>query len=176
MALKDHYAFKFVHGSRFRGKSKDKLFVLKMFVDLPHSGVKLVKRMQVGGDMENSWIMFDHIKRLKDWSTMTCHMYDSRYYKPLTIACCNMQSKDGAAQVLFWENMNSVMVENGVPNINFKGFMVDSAQANWNAVKAIYKDGDPSLSMVAREHTCLFHWYASLDKVTQKYIKPSIQF
>jgi hypothetical protein len=32
-----------------------------MSVDLPGSGVELVKRMQVGGDMENSWIMFDHV-------------------------------------------------------------------------------------------------------------------
>ena len=38
-----HYAFKFVHGSRFPGQSKDKVFVFKMFVDLPSSGVKLVK-------------------------------------------------------------------------------------------------------------------------------------
>ena len=30
--------------------------------------------------------------------------------------------------------------------------------------------------MVARERTCLFHWYASLDKVTKKYIKLSLQF
>jgi hypothetical protein len=43
-------------------------------------------------------------------------------------------------------------------------------------VKAIYGDGDPSLPMVARERTCLFHWSASLDKVTHKYIKPSLQF
>jgi hypothetical protein len=62
--------------------------------------------------------------------------------------------------------------ENGVLNINFKGFMADSAQANWNVVRAIYEDGDPSLPMVARERICLFHWSASLDKVTQKYIRP----
>jgi hypothetical protein len=68
MALKDHSAFKFVHGSRFPRQSKDKMFVFKMSVDLPGTGVELVKRMQVGGDMENSWIMFDHVKRLKDWS------------------------------------------------------------------------------------------------------------
>jgi hypothetical protein len=54
--------------------------------------------------------------------------------------------------------------------------MADSAQTNWNAVRAIYEDGDPSIPMVAREHTCLFHWSASLNKVTQKYIKPSLQF
>ena len=40
----------------------------------------------------------------------------------------------------------------------------------------IYGDSDLSLSIVARERTCLFHWSASLDKVTQKYIKPSLQF
>jgi hypothetical protein len=54
MALKDHFAFKIVHSSRFPGQSKDKVFVFKMSVDLPGSGVELVKRMQIGGDMDNS--------------------------------------------------------------------------------------------------------------------------
>ena len=67
------------------------------------------------------------------------------------------------------------MAKNSVPNINVKGFMANSAQANWNAVRAIYKDGHPS-PMVAHKHTCLFHWSASLDEVIQKYIKPSLQF
>ena len=40
--------------------------------------------------------MFDHVKCLKDWTTLTCHMYDIKYYKALTIVCCDMQSKDGA--------------------------------------------------------------------------------
>ena len=35
MALKDHYAFKFVHGSRFPRHSKHKVLVFMMFVDLP---------------------------------------------------------------------------------------------------------------------------------------------
>ena len=80
--------------------------------------------------MENSWIMFDHVKRLKYWTTMTCHVYDNRYCKVLTIACCDMQSEDGATQILLWENLNYVMAENGLPNVNFKGFKADSAQAN----------------------------------------------
>jgi len=87
-----------------------------------------------------------------------------------------MQSEDGAAQTLFWENLNTVMAENGVLTVNFKGFMADSAQANWNAVRKIYGGGDPSLPMVGRERTCLFHWSQNLDKVTQKYIKASLQF
>ena len=97
-------------------------------------------------------------------------MYDSRYCKVLTIAYCDMQFEDGTTQTLFWKNLDVVIVENGVSKVNFKGFMIDNAQVNWNAVRMIYGDGDPTLSMVARERT------ASLDKVTQKYIKPSLQF
>ena len=35
--------------SRFPGQSKDKVFIFKMFVDLPGNGVELVKKMQVRG-------------------------------------------------------------------------------------------------------------------------------
>ena len=117
--------------------------------------------------MENSWIMFDHVKRVKDWITIACHVYDSRYCKILTIACCDMQSEDDTTQTFFWNNLNVVMAKNSVSKVNFKGFKADNAQVNWNAVRMVYGDGDPTLRMVAREHTCLLHWYASLDKVTQ---------
>jgi hypothetical protein len=60
MALKNHSSFKYVHNSTYSKQSKDKIFVFKMSIDLPGSGVDLGKRMQVGGDMENSWIMFCH--------------------------------------------------------------------------------------------------------------------
>ena len=80
------------------------------------------------------------------------------------------------AQTLFWENLNYVMAENGVPNVNFKGFMTDNAQVSWNAVRKIYRDGEPRLPIVDHEHTCLFYWSVSLDKVTDKYINPSLQF
>ena len=49
MALKDHSTFKFVHGSWFPGQSRDIVFVFKMSIDLPSSGVELIKRMQVRG-------------------------------------------------------------------------------------------------------------------------------
>ena len=49
MALKNHFAIMFVHDSRFPGQKKNKGFVFKMFVDLPGSVVKLVKKMQFGG-------------------------------------------------------------------------------------------------------------------------------
>ena len=36
------------------------------------------------------------------------------------------------------------------------GFMAYNAQGNWNAVRMIYRDGDPILPMVACERTCFF--------------------
>ena len=176
MAFKDHSSFKYFHASRFPRQSKDKVFVFKMSIDLPRSGVDLVKRMQEGGDMENSWIMFDHVKRLKDWTTLACHVYDSKYCKVLTITCCDMQYEDDATQTLFWENLNIVMAENEVSTVNFKVLMADNVQANWNAVRKIYGEGDPSVPMVGRARTCLFHWSQKLDKVMQNYIKAALQF
>ena len=59
------------------------------------------------------------------------------------------------------------MAENDIPNVKFKRFMANNTQANLNVVRMIYKNGDPSLPMVACERTCLLYWSASLDKVTQ---------
>ena len=93
--------------------------------------------------MEISCIMFDHVKNLKDRTTTVCCVYDSRYCKVLIIACRDIQSEDGVTQIFFWKNLKSVMAKNCVPNVNFKGFMADSAKTIWNAVKMIYGDGDP---------------------------------
>ena len=106
---------------------------------------------------------------------MMCHVYDNKHCKVLTITCCDVQSEDARAQTIFWENLNVVMLENGIPNVNFKGFMVDSAHANWIAVRKNYGDGDPSIPLEGHERTCLFHWSAKLDKITQKHILPSLQ-
>ena len=80
-----------------------------------------------------------------------------KYCKVFTIACCDMQFEDGATQTLLWDNSNFVMVENGVSNMIFKGFMEDNAHVNWIAVGLIYDEGDPTLPMVGLGHTCLFH-------------------
>jgi hypothetical protein len=63
----------------------------------PRSGVHLVNQMQPGGDLEHVWIMFDHVNRVKNWTTMACHVYNSAYCRVMTIAVCGMQSKDAAA-------------------------------------------------------------------------------
>ena len=93
----------FVQESKFPGQGSDfdKVFVFKMCEVGPGSGVDLVKRMQPGGDLENAWIMYDHVKRVKGWTTMACHVYDAQYCRVMTIAVCDMQSEDATAQTLF---------------------------------------------------------------------------
>jgi hypothetical protein len=59
-----------------------------------------------------------------------------------------MQFEDGVAQTLFQKNLISVMSENGVSKVNFKA---DNVHVNWNVVKLIYGDGNPSLPMVGCE-------------------------
>ena len=54
IAHKDHSTFKFIHDSRFPRQSKDKMYVFNIYVDLSGGGVELVKKMQVGENMENS--------------------------------------------------------------------------------------------------------------------------
>ena len=95
----------------------------------PASGVDLIKRMQAGGDLECAWMMFDHVKRVKDWTTVACHVYDSLYCKVMTIAVCDMQSEDCTTQVLFWRNLKLIVQRHGLDDVQFKGFMADSAQA-----------------------------------------------
>ena len=162
----------FVQENKFPGQGADldKVYVFKMSEVGPGSGVDLVRRMQPGGDLENSWLMFDHVKRVRQWTTMACHVYDSTYCRVMTIASCDMQSEDCEAQIVFWRNLNLVMETNGVVEPNFKGFMADSAQANWNAVRIIYGNGKKEDRMVDWERTCQFHWTQSMVKYTEKYI------
>lgn len=106
---------------------------------------------------------------------MACHVYDTLFCHVMTIAYCDMQSKDCTVQVLFWTNLNSVVRRHGVQDIQFKGFMADSAQANWNAVRIVYGSGDISEPMPNRERTCLFHWTQSTEKHTKADIRGDLQ-
>ena len=62
-----------------------------MSVDLARSGVNLVRYMQSSGDMENSWMIFDQVKRPRKLTTVSCHAYGNKHYKVSTIACCAME-------------------------------------------------------------------------------------
>ena len=101
--LRNASKWAFVQESKFlgQGSDKDKVFVFKMSKIGPSRGLDLVKQMQAGGDLQCYWMMFDHVKRVKDWTTMACHVYDSLYSKVMTIAMCDMQSEDCTAQILF---------------------------------------------------------------------------
>ena len=46
------------------------------------------------------------------------------------------------------------MTDNILSELDFKSFMVDTIQANWNAVIKIYDDGVHNLPMVNYKHTC----------------------
>ena len=139
-----------------QGDDFDKVFIFKMSEVGPSSGVDLVRQMQPGGDLEHAWIMFDHVKCVTNWTTMACHVYDATYQRVMTIACCDFQSEDKDAQIIFWKNLNHVMARHGVPLPQFQGFMADSAQANWNAVRIVYGGGDPRLPFLVVNERVIF--------------------
>jgi hypothetical protein len=65
------------------------------------------------------------------------------------------------------------MARHGVLEPKFKGFMADSAQANWNAVRMIYGSGDASIPMKDQERTCLFYWAQSLKSIRKPISVPT---
>jgi hypothetical protein len=170
-----HWAY--VQENKFpgQGSDSDKVFIFKMSEVGPGSGIHLVNQMQPEGDLEYAWIMFIHVKRVKNWTTMTCHIYDSTYCRVMTIAVCDMQSEDAAAQMVLWKNLNDVMARHDVPEPKFKGFMANSAQANWNVVRVIYGSGDATIPMKDQERMCLSHWAQSLEKHTKADIHVDLQ-
>lgn len=86
----------------------------------------------------------------------------------LTIATCEFREEDEDAQVIFWENMNLVMVEHTENAANFFGFMADEAGANnWNAVRRVFNDDK---EMIDGERSCLWHWKDNLCVHMQRYI------
>jgi hypothetical protein len=50
--------------------------------------------MQPNDDLQNVWMMFNHGKPVQGWTTMAYHVYDSVYYKVMTITVCDMQFED----------------------------------------------------------------------------------
>ena len=84
----------------FSGQGSDfvKVFVFKMSKVGLGSGIDMLKRMQSSSNLEDAWMMFDHVKCVKKWTTMACHVYDSTNCRVMTIAVCDMQSKDVVAQ------------------------------------------------------------------------------
>ena len=173
--LKRRSLYDYIQDSSFPGQGSSKAYLFKMSTAGGGSGVDLVKRMQPGGDLGGAWIMFDHVKRVKDWTTLGVHVYDPLYCRVMTIAVCDMQSEDADAQVIMWEALIRIMKKHGVPSPTFTGFMADSAQANFNAIRRIFGSGDPTIPMEGKERTCLLHWRKSFDLHNKRHIKLEFQ-
>jgi hypothetical protein len=86
--------------------------------------------MQLGGDLQRTWLMFNHCIHVLGWSTTAWHVYDPNYARVMTIAICDMQSEDVESQVLMWRTLMKFMKANGIHMPQFKGFIVDNAQVN----------------------------------------------
>jgi len=53
-----------------------KCVFFKISINGVGSGRSLVTQMQLAGDLQNVWIMFDHVKHVVIWIIMACHVYD----------------------------------------------------------------------------------------------------
>lgn len=102
MVFKDHYGYKYMHGIRVPRQSKDKMFIFQMLIDPPWSDVDLLKHMQVGGDIENCWLMFDHVKQLTNYTTLVWYVYDNKYCKVLAIVYCDIKFEDVQPKLCYW--------------------------------------------------------------------------
>ena len=151
--LKKASTYDYIHDSRFHGhgSSDDIVYLFKMSTMGARSGVDSVRRMQPGGDLELAWIMFDHVKRVVEWTSLGAHVYNPVFCKVMTICVCDMMYKMADAQEHMWLSMIDLLNRHGVKNINFKGFMADSAQANFNAIRKIFGSGDRSIPIEGKE-------------------------
>ena len=79
--------------------------------------------------------MFDHVKRIVGWTSLGAHIYDIVYCKVMTICVCDMMCEMANAQEQMWISMLALVKCHGIKNVNFKGFIANSAQANFNAIR-----------------------------------------
>jgi hypothetical protein len=62
LELKRRLRYYYIQDSVFLDQGVPKVYLFKMSTHWPASGVDIVMHMQLGGDFENAWIMFDHVK------------------------------------------------------------------------------------------------------------------
>ena len=117
--------------------------------------------------------MFDHVKRIHNWTTMACHIYEPNFCSLMTIAICEMKGEDADSQLLLWNGIKASLLVRGLPIPEMK-FMADNAMANWHAVRRFYGN-DPSKPLEGRERSCGFHWKQSLIDQTKKHIAPEFR-
>ena len=106
--------------------------------------------------MELQRVMFNHVKRINHWTTLEVHVYDPMHCKVMTICVCDMKSEMVDHQKQMWRSMLVVKKKHGLKKVEFVGFMVDSAQTNFNAMPEIFGSDDKIIPMNDKERTCHF--------------------
>jgi hypothetical protein len=75
LALGVNCMYDYIHDSNFPGQGgpETQCYLFKMSTHGRGSGVDIVRRMFTeGSDLQNSWIVFDHVKRVEGWTTLAC--------------------------------------------------------------------------------------------------------
>jgi hypothetical protein len=167
LELRKQTVFPFVQSVLFidQGVGEDlRPHIFKMSTKGPGSGLDLVRRMQPGGDLEDSWVMSDVMHRMLDdnWCTMSAHVYDHFYRGLCTIFVCELASEDTASLQFAWKTMKRVCEQNGLLDVQFCGFMADNAAAGWNAIRNEFWGGKVNTH---RERSDSFHWAQSVERV-----------
>lgn len=159
LELKSKNCYDYIKECCFLGQiSSYKVFLFKMSTNGVNSEMGFIAQMQSKGDLENSWIMFDHVKHVIGQTTMVCHVYDLTYCKIVTIAIFDMQFENIEAQQIMWTKLNHTILKHRNREPNFKGFMADNAQANQNVVRIVYNSRHATVMMVDKECASLFHF------------------
>ena len=175
LKLKKGSKYNYIQDSKSLGQRSDLAYLFKMSTTGLGSGVDLVKRMQTGGNHTHQFIMFDHVKRIKNWTILGAHVYDPIHYKVMTIYICGIKSETVEYQKQMWRSLLLVMERHGYKKIEFARFMANSAEANFNVVWEIFGSRDKIVPMISKERTCQFHWSMALHKLIRQHIKPKLQ-
>jgi hypothetical protein len=65
LELKRRLCHNYIQDSVFLGQGVPKVYLFKMSTHGLANGVDIVMCMQLGRDLENVWIMFDHVKHVQ---------------------------------------------------------------------------------------------------------------
>ncbi len=90
--LKALFGYNYIQDNCFPNQqARQKVYLLKVFIDGTTSKFDLVRQMQLNDDLQNAWMMFNHVTHVQGWMTMACHIYDLIIYCKITmIMVCDM--------------------------------------------------------------------------------------
>ena len=77
LKLKKASTYDYIQDNRFPRQRNiiDIIYFFKMFTVEVGSNVNLIHKMQLEGNLQFSWIMFNYMKRMFEWTLLTAHIY-----------------------------------------------------------------------------------------------------